>query len=359
MLPVAELHVHIEGTLEPELLVRIAARNGTPLPAADPAELRARYRFDGLQSFLDLYYACQRALRTEQDFYDLARAYLARAAAAGVRRAEIFVDPQAHLANGVRLAEVFGGLTAALAEGARDHGISAGLIPCFLRHLGPDAASAALRACLPFRDAFIGVGLDSTEVGYPPGLFTGVYRQAAAEGLRLVAHAGEEGGPDYVREALDLLRVERVDHGVRSAEDPALVARLRDERIPLTVCPLSNVALRVAGALAGHPLPGMLDAGLVVTVNSDDPAYFGGYVDDNLAAVRAAFGYGDDRLAALARNSFDACFAAEHDKLRWKAEVAAWLAAHRAPADGTAAHAAPADAAPADAAPAPAEAQLP
>jgi adenosine deaminase len=331
MLPVAELHVHIEGTLEPELLVKLAARNGTPMPVLDVDELRAMYRFDSLKSFLSLYYANLRVLKIEPDFYDLGRAYLARAAAAGVRRAEIFFDPQTHLANGVPLEEVFGGLTAALADGARDHGISADLILCFLRDLGADAADAVLRACLPFRDHFIGVGLDSAEVGYPPVLFRQVYELAAAQGLRLVAHAGEEGGPEYVREALDELRVERVDHGVRSMEDPGLVARLRDERIALTVCPLSNVALRVVPALGGHMLPGMLDAGLLATVNSDDPAYFGGYVDDNLDAVRTAFGYGDTQLAALARNSFEACFAPEADKRAWQAEVDGWLAA-RAPA---------------------------
>jgi adenosine deaminase len=266
-------------------------------------------------------------LKIEQDFYDLGRAYLARAAAAGVRRAEIFFDPQTHLANGVPLEEVFGGLTAALADGAREHGISADLILCFLRHLGADAADAVLRASLPFRDSFIGVGLDSTEVGHPPELFADVYQMAAAEGLRLVAHAGEEAGPDYVRQALDLLKVERVDHGVRSMEDPELVARLRDQQIPLTVCPLSNVALRVVPALGKHPLPGMLDVGLLATVNSDDPAYFGGYVDDNLAAVQREFGFDDKQLAGLARNSFDACFAPEADKARWKAEVDSWLAA--------------------------------
>jgi adenine deaminase len=330
MLPVAELHIHIEGALEPELLVKLARRNGTWVPTLDVDELRAQYRFDGLQSFLDLHYTNLRVLKIEQDFYDLARGYLARAAVAGVRRAEIFFDPQTHLANGVPLEEVFGGLTAALADGARDHEISADLIPCFLRDLGEDAADAVLRACLPFRDQFIGVGLDSTEVGYPPSLFTEVYKLAAAEGLRLVAHAGEEGGPDYVREALDLLGVERVDHGVRSMEDPALVARLRDERIALTVCPLSNVALRVVASLGDHMLPSMLDAGLLATVNSDDPAYFNGYVDDNLAAVRRAFGYDDVQMAALARNSFDACFAPEADKRRWQAEVDAWLAASTA-----------------------------
>jgi len=326
MLPVAELHIHIEGTLEPELLVKLAGRNGTWMPTLDVDELRAQYQFDSLPSFLDLYYANLRVLKVEQDFYDLARAYLARAAAAGVRRAEIFFDPQTHLANGVPLEEVFGGLTAALADGARDHAISADLIPCFQRDLGADAADAVLRACLPFRDQFIGVGLDSAEVGYPPALFAEVYKLAAAEGLRLVAHAGEEGGPDYVREALDLLGVERLDHGVRSMEDPGLVARLRDEQIALTVCPLSNVALRVVAALGDHMLPSMLDAGLLATVNSDDPAYFGGYVDDNLAAVAHAFGYDDARMATLARNSFDACFAPEADKRRWQAEVDSWLA---------------------------------
>jgi adenosine deaminase len=326
MLPVAELHLHIEGTLEPELLVRLASRNGVALPTRDPQELRARYRFDSLQDFLDLHYANLRVLQTEQDFYDLARAYLARAAAAGVRRAEIFFDPQTHIGHGVPLAALFGGLTAALADGEREHGISAGLILCFLRDLGPEPARETLRAALPFRDQFIGVGLDSTEVGYPPALFEQVYAQAAAEGLRLVAHAGEEGGPDYVREALDLLHVERVDHGVRSVEDPALVAELRDRRIALTVCPLSNVALRVVDTLGDHMLPAMLDAGLLACVNSDDPAYFGGYVDANLAAVRAAFGFDDAALAALARNSFDACFAAGEDKRRWHAEVDSWLA---------------------------------
>ena len=327
MLPVAELHLHIEGTLEPELLVRLAARNGVALPTTDVAELRARCRFGNLQGFLDLYYANLEVLRHEQDFYDLAQAYLARAVTAGVRRAEIFFDPQTHVDHGVPLAAVFGGLSAALADAGRDHGISADLILCFLRDHGPEEAADTLRAALVFRDEFIGVGLDSTEIGYPPALFTQVYQRAAAEGLRLVAHAGEEGGPDLVREALDLLRVERVDHGVRSMEDPGVIAELRDRQTPLTVCPLSNVALRVVDTMADHMLPAMLDAGLLACVNSDDPAYFGGYVDDNLAAVRSAFGFDDATLALLARNSFDACFAPDDDKRRWKTEVDAWLAA--------------------------------
>jgi adenosine deaminase len=327
MLPVAELHLHIEGTLEPELLVRLAARNGVALPTTDPDELRARYRFDSLQAFLDLHYANLRVLQQDQDFYDLAWAYLTRAATAGVRRAEIFFDPQTHLGHGVPLAAVFGGLTAALADGQREYEISSDLILCFLRDHGADAAAETLRAALPFRDQFIGVGLDSTELGYPPALFTRVYQQAAAEGLRLVAHAGEEGGPDTVHEALDLLHVERVDHGVRSMEDPGLVAELRDRQTALTVCPLSNVALRVVDTLADHVLPVMLEGGLRACVNSDDPAYFGGYVDENLAAVRAVFDFDDATLARLARNSFDATFAPDDDKDRWKAEVDTWLAA--------------------------------
>ena len=325
MLPVAELHLHIEGTLEPELLVRLAARNGVPLPTTDVAELRNRYRFGNLRSFLDLYYASMRVLRTEQDFYDLASAYLTRAQAAGVRRAEIFFDPQSHTGDGVPIGAVFAGLTAALADAKSD--LSADLIMCFLRDRGPDAAMDTLEAALPFRDHFIGVGLDSTELGHPPAAFKDVYRRAATQGLRLVAHAAEEGPPEYVHEALDVLRAERIDHGVRSMEDAGLVARLREEQVPLTVCPLSNVALKVVGTLREHKLPVMLDAGLLVTVNSDDPAYFGGYVDDNFAAVRDVFGFSDEVLAGLARNSFDACFAPEEDKRHWKAEVDAWLTA--------------------------------
>jgi adenosine deaminase len=324
MLPVAELHLHIEGTLEPELLVALASRNEVGLPTTDIAELRARYRFGSLQEFLDLYYASMRVLRTGQDFYDLASAYLTRAERAGVRRAEIFFDPQSHTGAGVPIEAVFDGLTGAIKD-ARET-ISADLILCFLRDLGADAAMATLDQALPFRDQFIGVGLDSAEVGYPPAMFRDVYARAAAEGLRLVAHAGEEGPPAYVHEALDLLHAERIDHGVRSMEDPSLVARLSQERVPLTVCPLSNVALQVVGAMGEHMLPAMLDAGLVVTVNSDDPAYFGGYVDDVVVAVKQAFGLPGTALAQLARNSFEACFAPDADKQRWLAEVDAWLA---------------------------------
>jgi len=320
LLPTAELHVHIEGTLEPEMLVRMAARNGIALPTTDIDAIRARYRFEDLQSFLDLHYANLQVLRTEQDFYDLASAYLRRAAGDGVKRAEIFFDPQGHLARGVPLAAILDGLGAALAE-SPSLGVSADLILCFLRDLGPEAAQETLRAALPFRDRFIGVGLDSTEVGYPPSLFREVYAMAAAEGLHRVAHAGEEGGPDYVWEALDVLGVERVDHGIRAMEDPRLVRRLRDERIPLTVCPLSNVCLRTVDRLADHVLPAMLDEGLVATVNSDDPAYFGGYVGANYAALRTELGLDESQVVTLALNSFDACFADDAAKAAWKSEV--------------------------------------
>src|SRR5829696_6766644 len=317
MLPLAELHLHIEGTLESDLLVRLARRNDVPLPSYDPVELTARYAdFAGLQAFLDVYYANLAVLRTAQDFADLAEAYLTRAAAAGVRRAEIFCDPQTHLANGVPLEVVFRGLGAALAA-ARRTGLSADLIVCFLRDLGGDAAEELLRQALPFREHFIGVGLDSAEVGWPPRLFRRAYEIAAAEGLHRVAHAGEEGGPEYVREALDVLGVERIDHGNRALEDDDLVTRLRDERVPLTVCPLSNVALKGVPRLEEHPLPRMLELGLVATVNSDDPAYFGGGIDDNVAALRSVLGMTDGDLATLAANSFEAAFVDEADRARW------------------------------------------
>ena len=321
MLPVAELHLHVEGTLEADLLVTLARRNGVPLPTYDPDALTARYAdFADLQAFLDVYYANLAVLRTEQDFYDLAAAYLTRAAAAGVRRLEMFCDPQTHLANGVPLAAVFGGLAAAI----RDADISADLIVCFLRDLGGEAAEELIRQALPFREHFLGVGLDSAEVGFPPRLFERAYRIAAAEGLHRVAHAGEEGGPEYVREALDVLGVERIDHGNRALEDADLVARLRDEQVPLTVCPLSNVALKGVARIEEHPLPRMLELGLLATVNSDDPAYFGGGIDANLAALRERLGMTDDHLAVLAANSFAAAFVSDADRARWLAEVDAW-----------------------------------
>ncbi|TFC05185.1 adenosine deaminase [Cryobacterium adonitolivorans] len=319
--PVAELHVHIEGTLETELLVVLARRNDVALPSYDPDALRELYRFTDLQSFLDIYYANLAVLRTEADFYDLGMAYLTRASAAGVRRAEIFFDPQTHLANGIPLDVVFGGLTRALADARATLGISADLILCFLRHLGGAAALQTLDAAVPFLDQFIGVGLDSAEVGFPPSLFTEVFARAKALGLHRVAHAGEEGGPDYVHEALDLLGVERVDHGIRAIEDPGLVEILRERQVPLTVCPLSNVCLRATPTLAEHALPAMLAAGLLVTINSDDPAYFGGYIDDNLSALQREFGLDNQQLATLARNSFRASFLPEAEKRRHIADV--------------------------------------
>jgi adenosine deaminase len=325
-LPKAELHLHIEGTLEPELAFELAARNGVTLPYADTDELRTAYQFQDLQSFLDLYYELMAVLRTEQDFADLANAYLTRAAAQGVRHAEIFFDPQAHLARGVPMGTVVEGLWRALGSSERDHGISTKLILCFLRDESAESAMETLQAAGPYLDRITGVGLDSAEVGHPPVKFREVYEAAAGLGLRRVAHAGEEGPPEYITEALDVLGVERVDHGLRCVEDPALVRRLVRERIPLTLCPLSNVRLRTVETLADHPLPAMLDAGLLCTVNSDDPAYFGGYAGDNFAAVHQTLGLSRDRLRELARNSFLASFLEDDEerRARYIAEVDAY-----------------------------------
>ena len=316
VLPTAELHLHIEGTLEPELAFALAARNGVRLRAADVDELRRAYAFRDLQSFLDLYYELTDVLRRPRDFTDLAEAYLTRAAAQGVRHAEVFVDPQAHESRGVPLEVVLEGLGEAFAAAEERHGVSARLIACFLRDRDPAEAEALLPRLLRHRDLVIGVGLDSAEVGRPPELFERVFARAADEGLHRVAHAGEEGPPAYVWSALDRLGVERIDHGIRSLEDDGLVARLREERVPLTVCPLSNLALRCVDDLTRHPLRRMLEAGLVATVNSDDPAYFGGYLHDNVAAVTAALGLTDDERRLLAANSFRASFLPEADKQR-------------------------------------------
>ncbi|GKQ37145.1 adenosine deaminase [Streptomyces sp. A012304] len=325
-LPKAELHLHIEGTLEPELAFELAARNGVELPYADTDEVREAYRFEDLQSFLDLYYELMAVLRTERDFEDLANAYLARAAAQGVRHAEIFFDPQAHLSRGVGMGTVVEGLWRALGASEANHGVSTRLILCFLRDESAESAMETLEAARPYLDRITGIGLDSAEVGHPPVKFREVYAAAAALGLRRGAHAGEEGPPEYITEALDVLGVERVDHGLRCVEDPALVQRLVRERIPLTLCPLSNVRLRAVDALAAHPLPAMLDAGLVCTVNSDDPAYFGGYAGDNFDAVRRELGLGEERLRELARNSFLASFLEDDEerRARYLAEVAAY-----------------------------------
>ncbi|MBN0048285.1 adenosine deaminase [Streptomyces actuosus] len=325
-LPKAELHLHIEGTLEPELAFELAARNGVSLPYADTEELRAAYRFQGLQSFLDLYYELMSVLRTEQDFADLAEAYLGRAAAQGVRHAEIFFDPQAHARRGVGIGTVVEGLWRALGDSERNHGVSTRLILCFLRDESAESAMETLRAARPHLDRITGVGLDSAEAGHPPAKFREVYEAAAALGLRRVAHAGEEGPPAYITEALDVLGVERVDHGLRCLEDPALVERLVRERVPLTLCPLSNVRLHAVDTLADHPLPTLLDAGLLCTVNSDDPAYFGGYAGDTFDAVRDTLHLTEDRLRELARNSFLASFLEDDEerRARYLAEVEAY-----------------------------------
>ncbi|SEL67874.1 adenosine deaminase [Streptacidiphilus jiangxiensis] len=330
-LPKAELHLHIEGTLEPELAFELAHRNGVDLPYADPDQLRAAYAFSDLQSFLDLYYQLMDVLRTEDDFTALAEAYLARAAREGVRHAEIFFDPQAHTSRGVELDAVVRGLRRALDASMERHGISTKLIMCFLRDLPQESALSTFEACRPyFGTAIAGVGLDSAEVGNPASKFADVYRLAREAGLHLVAHAGEEGGPDYVWEALDVLGVERIDHGIRAIEDPKLVERLVTDRIPLTVCPFSNVRLRCVDTLAEHPLPAMLAAGLQVTLNSDDPAYFGGYVDENFVGVRDALGLSDEQLRLLARNSFDASFLEDDEERR--AELLAEVEAYAFPA---------------------------
>ncbi|HEX4434936.1 MAG TPA: adenosine deaminase [Acidimicrobiales bacterium] len=307
-LPKAELHVHIEGTLEPELVFELAARNKVALPYADVAALRRAYVFEDLQSFLDIYYANCAVLQTEQDFYDLAWAYLTKAASQGVRHAEIFFDPQTHTQRGVSFETCCTGIRRALDDGAAQLGLSSGLILCFLRDLSEEAALRTLDEARPFVDHLVAVGLDSAEVGNPPSKFVRAFRRARAMGLPGVAHAGEEGPPEYIWEALDLLEARRIDHGVRCLEDDRLVTRLASEQIPLTVCPFSNVKLRVFPSLEQHDLPALMRRGLVVTVNSDDPAYFGGYVADNLSAAAEAFDLGRADVVQLARNSFRAAF---------------------------------------------------
>jgi adenosine deaminase len=320
-LPKAELHLHIEGTFEPELIFALAERNRIRLPYASIDELRRAYEFTNLQSFLDLYYAAMAVLRTEADFAELAHAYFARAREQGVVHAELFFDPQAHTARGVPFETVIDGLWSAVRESEARYGITSKLIMCFLRDQSADSAMATLEQALPYGERIVAVGLDSAEVGNPPSKFARVFERALAEGWKTVAHAGEEGPPAYVWEALDLLRVSRIDHGVRSLEDPRLVARLRDERIPLTVCPLSNVKLRVVDTLRDHPLARMLDAGLVATVNSDDPAYFGGYVGDNFREVANALALSDNALLTLARNSFEAAFVDEKTREAYLARL--------------------------------------
>jgi len=321
-MPKAELHIHIEGSLEPEMIFALAQRNGVKLAYPSVEALRAAYAFADLQSFLDIYYAGASVLIAEQDFFDLGFAYLEKAAAENVRCAEIFFDPQTHTARGVPIERVILGLAHACRRAHAEWGLHAKLILCFLRHLSEDEAMATLEAALPWREHFIGVGLDSSERGHPPEKFARVFAHARALGLHAVAHAGEEGPPAYIESALDVLKVERIDHGVRCVESPALVERLARERIALTVCPLSNVKLRVFDTMAQHNLPALLQAGLAATINSDDPAYFGGYLNQNFVETFEALpALGAREACQLARNSFEASFASAVDKSRWVGEL--------------------------------------
>lgn len=321
-MPKAELHIHIEGSLEPELIFKLARRNGVRLPYPDVESLRKAYAFTNLQSFLDIYYAGASVLIQEEDFYDMAWAYFERAARDRIVHAELFFDPQTHTDRGIPIDRVILGLYRACQRAHRELGISASLILCFLRHLSEERAFETIQAALPWRDQILGVGLDSSEFGHPPEKFERVFAYCRTLGLHVVAHAGEEGPPDYIRQALDLLKVERIDHGVRCTEDAALVARLSSERIPLTVCPLSNVKLCVFPSLEKHNLSALLDAGLCVTLNSDDPAYFGGYLNENFTQTFAAL---PQMTAAdawrLAMNSFEASFASGAQKLAWATQL--------------------------------------
>ena len=316
-MPKAELHIHIEGSLEPELMFALAQRNGMATAYPDVESLRRAYVFDDLQSFLDIYHAGTLVLRTEQDFYDMTRAYLVRAASDNVLHAEIFFDTQTHTGHGLSTDVIINGLHRACVDAKSELGISASLILCFLRHLSEQEAFEALEQALPLRDKLVGVGLASSEKGHPPEKFARVFARARELGFRLVAHAGEEGPPAYIWSALDVLKVERIDHGVQAVKDPLLMARLAKERIPLTVCPLSNLKLRVFPALAEHNLKHLLEAGIVATVNSDDPAYFGGYINQNFTQTFAALGLTAQHAYKLAHNSFEASFIDEKRKRQY------------------------------------------
>ena len=322
-MPKAELHIHIEGSLEPELIFELARRNAVAIPYASVEDLRKAYAFTNLQSFLDIYYAGASVLLKEQDFYDMAWAYLRRAQADNVVRAEIFFDPQTHTARGVAMKTVIAGLHRACTDAKAQLGVDAELILCFLRHLSEEDAFDTLEAALPYRDKFIGVGLDSSEVGHPPEKFARVFAKCRELGLHLVAHAGEEGPPAYIWSALDVLHVERIDHGVQSIKDAALVQRLAKERVPLTVCPLSNIKLCVFPQLAAHNLRQLLDAGLCATVNSDDPAYFGGYMNDNFVQTFSATGLRASHAWQLAANSFEGSFVSDSVRRGYMDKLAA------------------------------------
>jgi adenosine deaminase len=313
-MPKAELHLHIEGTLEPELMFAIGERNGIALPFASVEEVRKAYEFTNLQSFLDIYYAGAKVLREEQDFYDLTWAYLTKVHGQNVRHAEIFFDPQTHTDRGVGFETVASGIRRALEDAESALDMSTRLIMCFLRHLSGEAAMETLEQALPFKEWIVGVGLDSSEVGHPPEKFVKAFDRARAEGFLTVAHAGEEGPPEYIWQALDFLKARRIDHGVRCVEDERLVERLRKERVPLTVCPLSNVKLCVFDAMEQHNLKRLLDLGLCATVNSDDPAYFGGYLNENFLAAQQSLGLDRDEIYRLVRNSFTAAFVDDERK---------------------------------------------
>jgi len=326
-IPKAELHVHLEGTLEPEMLLELGRRNGVPLPCASAEECRAAYHFNSLQHFLDLYYAGVEVLVTERDFFDLTMAYLRRVAADGARHVEAFFDPQSHVPRGVAFADVVGGIRRALDEGERTLGITGRLIMCFLRDQPQACAFEMLDLALPYRDVIAGVGLDSAEAGHPPSEFTEVFAKAREAGFAAVAHAGEEGPAEYITEALDLLHVVRIDHGVAAIADPALEARLAREQVPLTMCPLSNLQLQVTPDAGKHPLKRLLDAGVRVTVNSDDPAYFDGYLADNYAAAQRALGLTRADIVALARNSITASWLPAARQSRLLTELDTFVAA--------------------------------
>ncbi|MFZ5392741.1 adenosine deaminase [Acinetobacter seifertii] len=320
-LPKAELHVHIEGTFEPELMFAIAQRNQIQIPYKSVEEVKQAYNFHNLQSFLDIYYAGANVLVHEQDFYDLAWAYFEKCAEDHVVHTEMFFDPQTHTERGVAFATVINGLKRACADAKAKFGISSQLIMCFLRHLSEEAAFETLEQALPFKKDIIAVGLDSSEVGHPPAKFECVFAKACEEGFLIVAHAGEEGPPEYVWEALDLLKVKRIDHGVRSEEDEQLMARLINEKMPLTVCPLSNLKLCVVKDMKDHNIRRLLQKGVHVTVNSDDPSYFGGYMNDNFIAIQQALDLSNDELKQLAINSFEASFISDEEKQKWISEI--------------------------------------
>lgn len=320
-IPKAELHLHIEGTLEPEMMMQLAERNGIELAYTSVEHIRRAYDFTDLQSFLDIYYAGAQVLITAQDFYDLTFAYLERAARDNVRHVEIFFDPQTHTDRGISFSTVVDGICGALRDGETRLGITHRLIMCFLRHLSAEAAMQTLEDSLPYKDRIHAVGLDSSELGHPPSKFVQVFDRTRSEGYLTVAHAGEEGPPDYIWQALDALQVERIDHGVRCLEDPALVQRLAGDRIPLTVCPLSNVKLRVFDTLEDHNLKQLLNAGICATVNSDDPAYFGGYIGENFLRIQQALDLDADDIVCLAKNAFAASFLNDEDKRHYIAAI--------------------------------------